>query len=482
VSDIFISYAREDHARVQLLADALSGYGWSVWWDQRIPAGKTFDQFIADALADAQCVVVVWSRHSVASSWVREEADEGRKRGVLIPVLIDKVSPPLGFGRIHAASLTEWDGDQDSEAFQRLAADIAGLIDPPPGRTPPPRPIVPITPELPAGTSPPVIPGPESRPARRFSFQRRTSKLFAALALVVVLVLGFVAYRTGRPGGNDREPAPLPPDGKTGLRVSAVLADGGEPLDGGVAYQVFAAEENAEGHRKYITGSSHPHPAAWFPLPAGRYVVNAAYRNAFASAHVEVTPGIATRQILNLSAGYLRVTAVLAEGTEALSGVAYNVYAAAPDAEGHRKRITSTNSQRDASAWFLLPAARYFVTAAYGGASASVVVEVTPAASTQQAFNLQAGILRLTAVLAGGGQPLTGAVAYDVYTAARNAEGNRKRITGSNHSPGPSQFVIPIGRYYVTAAHSAGNASAETAVTAGRTRDVQLRLVPVTKR
>ena len=73
-------------------------------------------------------------------------------------------------------------------------------------------------------------------------------------------------------------------------------------------------------------------------------------------------------------------------------------------------------------------------------------------------------------------------MAYDVYTAARNAEGNRKRITGSNHSPGPSQFVIPIGRYYVTAAHSAGNASAETAVTAGRTRDVQLRLVAVTKR
>ena len=172
MSDIFISYASEDFSRVRLLADALSDYGWSVWWDRQIPAGKTFDQLIADALADAQCVVVVWSRHSVASSWVREEADEGRKRGVLIPVLIDKVSPPFGFGRIHAASLTEWDGGQDSEAFQRLAADIAGLINPPPGRTPPPRPIVPITPELPAGASPPVIPGPESRPARRFSFQR----------------------------------------------------------------------------------------------------------------------------------------------------------------------------------------------------------------------------------------------------------------------------------------------------------------------
>ena len=110
MSDIFISYASEDRSRVRLLADALSGYGWSVWWDRQIPAGRTFDEVITEALDAARCVVVVWSRDSVASSWVREEADEGRKRGVLIPVLIDQISPPLGFGRIHAASMTEWDG------------------------------------------------------------------------------------------------------------------------------------------------------------------------------------------------------------------------------------------------------------------------------------------------------------------------------------------------------------------------------------
>ena len=110
-----------------------------------------------------------------------------------------------------------------------------------------------------------------------------------------------------------------------------------------MAYQVFAAAQNAEGRRKYLTGSSHPYPAAWFPLRPGRYLVTAAYGNASANAEIEVTPARATQQILNLRAGYLRVTAVLAEQTEALSGVAYDVYAAAPDAEGHRKRVTSSN-------------------------------------------------------------------------------------------------------------------------------------------
>jgi TIR domain-containing protein len=90
MADIFISYAREDRTRVRSLAIALSAHGWSVWWDPEIQAGKRFSQVIADALARARCVVVVWSHQSIASDWVREEADEGRRRGILIPVLIDR--------------------------------------------------------------------------------------------------------------------------------------------------------------------------------------------------------------------------------------------------------------------------------------------------------------------------------------------------------------------------------------------------------
>ena len=81
-----------------------------------------------------------------------------------------------------------------------------------------------------------------------------------------------------------------------------------------------------------------------------------------------------------------------------------------------------------------------------------------------------------------GGEPLAGGVAYEVYTAGRDAEGNRRRVTGSNQPSGPARFVLPNGRYFVTAAHGHGNATAEAAVAAGQTRDVQLRVGPVTKR
>lgn len=50
MSDVFLSYAAEDRERVERLAWALAELGWSVWWDRDIPAGKTFDAVIEEAL------------------------------------------------------------------------------------------------------------------------------------------------------------------------------------------------------------------------------------------------------------------------------------------------------------------------------------------------------------------------------------------------------------------------------------------------
>lgn len=124
MADIFLSYAREDEQQAQQIAHQLEATGLTVWWDRKIPAGMTWRQVIERSLNEMGCMVVLWSRSSVASTWVNEEAEEGRVREKLVPVLIDAVVPPLGFRGIQAADLNGWDGSPATPAFRQLVADL----------------------------------------------------------------------------------------------------------------------------------------------------------------------------------------------------------------------------------------------------------------------------------------------------------------------------------------------------------------------
>ncbi len=53
-------------------------------------------------------------------------------RGILVPVLIDHILPPLGFRSVHFADLSNWDGTEETPTFLRLISDIVALIGPSP--------------------------------------------------------------------------------------------------------------------------------------------------------------------------------------------------------------------------------------------------------------------------------------------------------------------------------------------------------------
>jgi hypothetical protein len=54
---------------------------------------------------------------------------------VLVPVKLDKVDPPLGFGEIQTIDLTHWKGSSRDPFFQDLTAAVAAKLE---GRAPPP--------------------------------------------------------------------------------------------------------------------------------------------------------------------------------------------------------------------------------------------------------------------------------------------------------------------------------------------------------
>ena len=125
-ADVFISYKAEDRRRIQPLVQALQADGYSVWWDQHIGTGDEWRQTIEKQLDIAKCVIVAWSKHSIGSEghFVRDEASRAQRRHVYVPVLLDLVEPPLGFGESQATPLRGWRGDRSDARYQSILATV----------------------------------------------------------------------------------------------------------------------------------------------------------------------------------------------------------------------------------------------------------------------------------------------------------------------------------------------------------------------
>ncbi len=133
MTDIFISYAKKDRSRVEPLAKALEERGWIVWWDPIIPTGKDFDEVIEEELSKARCVIVIWTKRSVKSKYVKGEAREALNRDILVPIEIESgIKPPFDFRSIQTLSLVNWDGSDSFPGFQKLLADIITILGEPP--------------------------------------------------------------------------------------------------------------------------------------------------------------------------------------------------------------------------------------------------------------------------------------------------------------------------------------------------------------
>lgn len=194
MADVFVSYKREDQARVTPLVDGLTGAGLSVWWDTAIPGGEAWRRTIIEQLEAARCVIVVWSQLSVgpAGEFVHEEAGLAKTRGVLLPVRIDRVTPPLGFGQLQALDLIRWRGDVRDLRFGDVVAAAKAVLEG--GPRPAPK-----------------------APAQRL---RRVSALTVG-GLAVTLLLGFMGDVAGLQAGGCRIP---------GIRAGcAALGLGGVP-------------------------------------------------------------------------------------------------------------------------------------------------------------------------------------------------------------------------------------------------------------
>lgn len=123
--DVFISYKREESARVALLAQKLQSVGLKVWFDSQLKAGAAFDEQIADALKSARALLVCWTPGAMASEWVRGEATMARGANKLVSVFLAPTELITPFNLIHTESLTDWTGEDDHAGWAKILARLA---------------------------------------------------------------------------------------------------------------------------------------------------------------------------------------------------------------------------------------------------------------------------------------------------------------------------------------------------------------------
>lgn len=141
MADVFLSYARPDAALAERIAREIGKAGWTVWYDRELPAHRAYADVIASELESAPAVLVLWSNASVASEWVRSEANRARELHKLVQARLGDARLPMPFDQIQCADLTGWRGRNSHSGWRQVTKSIGALVAAPmadkPSREPP---------------------------------------------------------------------------------------------------------------------------------------------------------------------------------------------------------------------------------------------------------------------------------------------------------------------------------------------------------
>jgi tetratricopeptide (TPR) repeat protein len=127
MADIFISYARPTAKLTRAIAAALEGEGYSVWFDEELPAHRAYADVIQERLDEAKAVLVIWSKEATQSQWVRSEANRAREQMTLVQLRSDQSALPMPFDQIQCLDFRGWRGDARAPCWRQLVATVGEL-------------------------------------------------------------------------------------------------------------------------------------------------------------------------------------------------------------------------------------------------------------------------------------------------------------------------------------------------------------------
>ncbi len=276
------------------------------------------------------------------------------------------------------------------------------------------------------------------------------------------------------------EPEPEPvitkvdPGAPVNIRVQAIAAEGGKPLDG-TWFGVYRQEQDQTGkiNRVKVTNSGYT-AEAQFTVKPGEYIFYAEKGASKTEQLIKVEAGKGSSIVLIFNSGWLRSTAIAAAGGKPLGGTWFGVYKEETDETGRSKRVKHTNSGYTTEGDFFVPAGDYILYAERGASKTEISVTVEAGKGKDEQLVFNSGWLRSTALAASGGKPL-GGTWFGVYKEETDETGRSKRVKHTNSGyTTEGDFFVPAGDYILYAERGASKTEMPVTVEAGKGKDERL--------
>lgn len=192
--------------------------------------------------------------------------------------------------------------------------------------------------------------------------------------------------------------APGVPPGQGALALSARFGRDLSLINGGLHWRVFRIEQNATPRLVKEEKTSSP----TFVLPAGAYVVSAAFGLASATKAVQLR-GESVREVLELPAGGLRIEGRVGDARIPHGQITFDLYKGSQFEPGDKRPIATSVVTGDL---ILVPEGTYTIVSNYGDANSTVRSDIRVQAGklTDTTVNHRAAIITLKLVSDRGGE------------------------------------------------------------------------------
>ncbi len=256
-------------------------------------------------------------------------------------------------------------------------------------------------------------------------------------ALTVTLMTFATVFGASAQNLSAEDPSSIPGIGNYPLELSARMTQESAPISRGMVWRVFREREDADGKLPLLATAKGG--TAKFELPAGTYLVHAAFGRAGATKRVSLGSDGSSEEIV-LQAGGLELNATAAESEIAPRNLRFSVFELELDDEGERKLISRNVKPGKV---IRLNAGTYHVLSRYGNINATVRadLEVKAGEITRAVLQHRGAPISLRLVSQSGGDPIAN-TAWTVLTE------DGEEVFSSN-SVAPS-LVLAEGGYEAT--------------------------------